>query len=268
MQKILKIGLILLVVLSSCKSKQKTAKTPLTTPQTELYTAEYVVNQVVKSQNDLSFVNISRAETNISFKGRNFYVISSVKVIKNQEIVISAAILGMEVLRVQIMPTSFYIFDKFNRQYCQSTYDDLTQMFGAEISYEIIENLLTNRIFTFSKTELKKAFSVVQLPEKYIIAENQKVGNFTHFFDILPIFLISATSLNEDANEILSVNYSDFNNTNGVIFPMKIELQANFKDRKLSANFDIKKIDINKKIEISPINIDRYKKVNFSNIIP
>ena len=275
MKKFLKIGLIILVVLSSCKSRQMATKTPLTTPQNQIQTAEYVVNQVLKSQNDLSFVNISRAETNISFMGRNFYVVSSVKIIKNQEIVISAAVLGMEVLRIHMLQTSFYIFDKFHRQYSQNSYGDLTQMFGTEISYQTIENLLTNRLFTLSDTdavservELQKAFSIVQLPEKYIIAAKQKAGTFTHFFDISPDFKILSTSLNEDSNEILAVNYSDFDNKNGVLFPMKIDVRANFKGRNLSANFDIKKIEINKKIEISPINIERYKKVELSSILP
>jgi len=268
MQKFLKIGLITLVVLTGCKSKQMTHKTPLTTPNTETHTAEYVVNQVLKSQNNLSFVNIAKAETNISFLGRNFYFISSVKIIKNQEIAISVAVLGLEVLRIQMLPSSIYIFDKFHRQYSQSSYDDLTKILGAEISYQIFENLLTNRLFTLSNTDLKKAFSIVQMPEKYILAEKQKTGTFTHFFDILPDFKISATSFNEDSSEVLAVNYSDFDSKNGVIFPMKIDLRANFKDKSLFANFDIKKIEINKKFEITPINIERYKKVNLSNILP
>jgi len=275
MQKFLKIGLILLVVLTGCKSKQMTNKTPLTTPQTEIHTAEHVVNQTLKLQSNLSFVNIARAETNISFLGRSFYFISSVKIIKNQEIVISVAVLGMEVLRIQMLPASIYIFDKFHRKYSQSSYDDLTKMFGTEISYQIFENLLTNRLFTLSETDaagkrvvLQKAFSIVQLPEKYILAANQKVGKFTHFFDISPDFKIMATSLNEDSNEILSVNYSDFDIKKGVLFPMKIDLRANLKGKGLSANFDIRKIEFNKKIEIAPINIERYTKVNLSNILP
>jgi len=268
MRKFFKISLIILVVLSSCKSKQMATKTPLTTPQNQTYTAEQVVSQVLKSQNDLSFVNISRAETNLSFMGRNFYVVSNVKIIKNQEIAISASVFGMEVLRVQMLPTSFYIFDRMNRQYSQSSYDDLTKMFGTEISYQTLENLLTNRLFTLSNTDLKKAFSIVQLPEKYILAAKQKAGTFTHFFDILPDFTISATSLNENSNEILAVNYSDFNVKNGVLFPMKINLRANFNNRHLSANFDIKKIEINKKFEIAPMNIERYKKVDLSKILP
>ena len=274
-RKFLKFGLIILVALSSCKTRPTSTKTPLTTPQNQIQTAEHVVNQVLKSQNDLSFVNISRAETKISVLGRNFYVVSNVKITKNQEIVISASILGFEIFRAQFLPASFYIFDKTNGQYSQSTYDDLTKMFGTEISYQVMENLLTNRLFTLSDTdavseraELQKAFSIVQLPEKYIIAAKQKAGTFTHFFDISPDFKILSTSLNEDSNEILAVNYSDFDNKNGVLFPMKIDVKANFKGKSLSANFDIKKIEINKKFETSPINIERYKKVDLNKILP
>jgi len=273
MQKIFKILLIILVVLiGGCKSRHITKKMQLTTPQTEIYSAEYVVNHLLKSQNNLSFINIIKAETNISFLGRNFYFISSVKIIKNQEIAISVAVLGMEVLRIQILPASIYIFDKFHRQYSQSSYDDLTKLLGVEISYHLFENLLTNRLFSVSNIDaangLNKAFSIVQLPEKYILAEKQKMGIFTHFFDISPDFKILATSLNEDANEILSVSYSDFDIKNGVLFPIKIDLRANFKTKSLSANFDIKKIEINKKFEITPINIERYKKVELSAILP
>jgi len=274
MQKFLKIGLILLVVLTGCKSRPTSTKAPLTTPQNQTVTAEHVVNQVLKSQNDLSFVNIAKAETNLSFMDRNFYVVSSVKIIKNQEILISVMVLGMEMLRIQMLPTSLYIFDKMNRQYSQSSYDDLTKMFGTEISYQIFENLLTNRLFMISnanageRVELQKAFSIAQLPDKYIIAAKQKAGTFTHFFDISPDFKILATSLNDDSSEILSVNYSNFDNKNGVLFPMKIDLRANFKGKGLFANFDIQKIEINKKFEIAPINIERYKKVELSSILP
>ena len=268
MQKFFKTGLIILVILSGCKSRQTAVKTPLTTAQNEVHTAEYVVDQIVKSQSDLSFINISRAETNIDFKGRSFYFVSSVKIVKNQEISISATVLGMEIAKIQLLPTSCYIFDKLHRQYSQISYEELSQMLGTEISYQILENLLTNRLFTFSETAPNKAFSIVQLPEKYILTEKKKAGNFTHFFDVLPDFKISTTSLNDDANEILSVNYSGFDIKNGVLFPMNISLKTNFKDKILFANFDIKKIEINKKFEISPIDISRYKKVNFSSIIP
>ena len=268
MQKFLKISLIILVALSSCKSRQMTTKTQLTTSKNETQTSEHVVNQIIKSQNDLSFVNISRAETNLTFLDRNFYVVSNVKIIKDQEIVIAVSVLGMEMFRVQMLPTSFYIFDKMNRQYSQSSYDDLTKMFGTEVSYKTFENLLTNRLFTLSDTDLQKAFSIAQLPEKYIIAEKQKSGTFTHFFDISPDFKILATSLNEYSKEVLAVNYSNFDIKNGVNFPMKIDLRANFKNKNLYVNFDIQKIEINKKIEISPINIERYKKVDLSKILP
>ena len=268
MQKFFKIGLIILVVLTGCKSRPTSTKHQITTPQNQIQTAEHVVNQVLKSQNDLSFVNISRAETNFSFNGRNFYVVSNMKIIKNQEIMISITVLGMEMARIQMLPTSFYIFVPSQRQYSQSSYEDISKMLGVEISYQVMENLLTNRLFTFSDIDMQKAFSIAQLPEKYIIAEKQKAGTFTHFFDISPDFKILSTSLNEDSNEILAVNYSDFDNKNGALFPMKIDVRANFKGKFLSAKFDIQKIEINKKIEIAPINIERYKKVDLSKILP
>ena len=257
-----------MVVLAGCKSRQIATKNLLTTPADKVYTAEHVVNQVVKLQKDLSFVNIARAETNISFNGRNFYVVSNIKMIKSKEIVVSISVaFGLEIFRVQILPSGLYIFDRFHRQYTQISYDDLTKMLGIKVSFNIIESLLTNRIFTFSDTDIDKAFSVVQLPDKYILAANQKVKNFTHFFDVLPDFLLSATALNDDSVEVLSVNYSNFNVKHNISFPMKIELRANLNEKNMVINFDIKKIEFNKKFEIAPLNISSYKKMDFTNFI-
>jgi hypothetical protein len=273
MKKNFKLGLIFLVVLLSCKNRQIVHKTPFMTPQNQTFTAEQVVNQVIRAQSELSFINITSAETTLSLDNKNFSLKCSVKIIEKQEITISVLpVLGVEMFRIQFKPTNFYVFDKLNRQYCEGNYEHLTALCNVEIFYEILENLLTNRLFTLSKESLKngfqKVFSVTQLPEKYILKENKKTGKFTHFFDILPDFVVSATSLNEEANEVLSVNYSDFDIKNRVLFPMKIDIKANFNSKRMNAVIDIRKIEINKKFEVAPLDISRYKKVDLKSILP
>jgi hypothetical protein len=274
MQKFLKIALILiLAIFFGCKSKQIVTKKPVSMPQNEINSAENIVNQIVKSQNELSFVNISNAEMILNVEGKSFSLRCNLKIIKNQEITLSILpILGIEMFRFHLKPNNFYIFDKLNRQYCENNYEYLNNILGVEISYQTIENLLTNRLFTLSQpgteNDLSKTFSVLQMPDKYILTENKRTGIFTHFFDILPDFVISATSLNENSNEVLSVKYSDFYIQNGALFPMKIDINSNFKTKKMTANIEIKKMEINKKFNITPIDISRYKKVICNNIIP
>ncbi|MDR0828686.1 MAG: DUF4292 domain-containing protein [Prevotellaceae bacterium] len=265
MKKNILLIIILTVALVGCKTRQKTQQ-PKQISQTEILSAENIVNQVLNQQNDISFVNIPNAEASLDYNGRKFAVKFVIKVVADKQILISVLpFLGIEMFKVELTPKKFFIYDKLYRQYCENSYDYLSQMFGTELSYSTVEALLLNRLFTIdnsSKNALKRAFSSMQLTDKYVLTANKKTNNLEHRFEISPDFKISGTFLNQNTLDVVSLQYSDFDIKNGVLFPMTYDAKVVSATKNLNVNFTIKKIEINKEFEISATDISRYQKVD------
>ncbi|MDR1543569.1 MAG: DUF4292 domain-containing protein [Prevotellaceae bacterium] len=273
MKKYIYISAIIMIALTGCKTKQNTTKpAPISTSNEQTLTAENIVNQVINQQKEISFVNISNAETSLNYNEKNVNVKFSIKIVKDKDITISVLpLLGIEMFRLQLTPKKFYIFDRLHRQYCENNYDIFKENFGTEISYETIEALLLNRLFSLNgveKSVLKKAFTAEQKTEKYLLKSVKKVENFEHRFEISPDFKITGTFLNQNSLDAVSLNYSNFEAKNGIVFPQKIDAKIVSPTHNLNVVFDIKKMELNKAFEMSETDLSRYTKVDCSTILP
>ncbi|MDR2684830.1 MAG: DUF4292 domain-containing protein [Prevotellaceae bacterium] len=271
MKKYIYITAVFVFALTGCKTKQRTS---LSYPQTtgkEILSTETIINQILNQQSDISFANISNAEALVNYNGKNLNIKLSIKIITGKEISISILpILGIEMFKVQLMPKKFYIFDKLNRQYCENAYDCFSYALGAAASYSTIEALFLNRLFTIDsdgKEAFKKAFTTDQKPDKYLLQAIKKVKNLEHSFEVSPDFKITGVFLNQKPLDAVSLNYSNFDIKNGVLFPMKFDIKTVFANLNASVNFEIKKMEINKEFETSTLDISHYQKVDCRNIL-
>jgi hypothetical protein len=258
---------IVLVVLSSCRSKQNIKHSATMTTPVKALSAQEVVMQTIMANNEIKNINISSADAVFNQNGKSFSVKFNIKIIRDKEIVISISpILGVELCRIQIKPDYFYIFYKLQRSYCMNNYEQLSSELGMEISYKSIEALLLNQLFTLSKQDMDSVFIIEQAKEKFVL-KSMLNNNIIHTFDILPDYTISTTNLKHTDSYNISVNYSNFEIIDRIKFPQTFT----FKMISPKALFDlmlyVKKMEINdKKLEISNIDISRYSKIDCNNL--
>jgi len=264
MKKIYLLIFLLIILLSGCKTRQLAVKPKNTgTPTTQILTTQNIVNQIDNANKEIRTLNISNAEALFTKDGKTQSVRISVRIIKDKEINISILpILGVEMFRIQLIPQRFYVFDKLNRRYCENSYNFLSDIAQTNITFETIQALLTNKLFSLTKEKnIAQAFVSQQVNDKFILASKEQVKEYSHIFQISPDYMIFSTSLNRFSNDLVSVNYLMFSLVDKVIFPLSMEVDANFPANRFNLKINVKKIAINQKLEINSIDFQRYTKV-------
>jgi hypothetical protein len=268
MKKYVCIALAIVVIgLSGCKPKQTGKRAEQTTTPVKALSAQEVVSQTIIANNEIKNINIANAEAMFNQNGKPLSIRFNIKIVKGKEIAVSVSpILGVELYRIQIKPDNFYIFDKLHRSYCESNYKQLSSELGMEVSYNTIEALLVNQLFTLSNRELGNAFSVEQLTEKFVL-KSMLNNNIMHTFDILPDYTISATNLKRTDYYDISVNYDNFEIVDKVKFPQAVDIKMISPKALIDLKLYIKKIKINDKdLEIGNIDISRYSRAECTNL--
>ncbi|MDR3327688.1 MAG: DUF4292 domain-containing protein [Prevotellaceae bacterium] len=261
---------VILLGLTGCRTRHNAQQQTSSTTTLQSLTVENIVNQTIKSQGEFSNINISNCEALLTNNGKSFSVRVNIKIIKDKDIVISILpILGVEIFRLQLTPQRFYVFDKFNRQYCENTYENLSRELRTDISFKNLQALLTNQLFTLSGEDTISGFNIIQFAEKYILTEKQNIKNMTHQFEISPDFSVISTSLTTKSSDLVRVEYNNFDIVNKVKFPQTMILKVNFDKFKIDFELNIKKMIINdKNTEINQIDISRYSRQECTKLLP
>lgn len=87
----------------------------------------------------------------------------SVRLWKNELVVLSAQVFGVEMARIEATPDSIWAFDKMNRRYTSLSYNDLGTIANKKINYKTIQELALKPIeedqmkmeFTHGKHQVK-----------------------------------------------------------------------------------------------------------------
>ncbi len=70
----------------------------------------------------------------------------SVRLWKNELVVLSAQVFGVEMVRIEATPDSIWAFDKMNRRYTSLSYNDLGEMVNKKINYKTIQEFASKPI--------------------------------------------------------------------------------------------------------------------------
>lgn len=270
MKKTYLIILLAVLAVSGCRTKYTSMKTTnTTTPASHTLTVKEIVKQHSASNSEILFLNISDAEAKYKNEEKNYSVKMTIKIIKDKEINISVfPLLGIELFRLRFTPERFYVFDKFNRQYCDNSYQYFSKMLKTEISYKDIEALLTNKLFSLDhNNSIDEAYTSTQLEDRFLLTSKQNFNNYKHIFELSPDYMLFSTILKDIATNALKVDYSMFKVINKILFPTTIELKTDLPKDNFELKIDVKKIEINKPFETNSVDFDRYSKVECSQIL-
>ena len=264
--------LILLLTISfvGCRPKYSAAKiNNTTTPKTQTLTVKDIVSQYRGANTEIQFLNLSDAAIEYTNDTKSYYVSAKMQIIKGKEISISIfPMLGIELFRLKFTPERFYIFDKLNRQYCDNSYQYLSKMLKAEVSYGMIESLLTNNIFSIApNSNIDDSYVSTQMADKFILASKPDSNMYKHIMEISPSYTLTAMSVVQNMSQLIRVDYADFKIIDKTTFPTVIEAKTSLPTDNFRLKINIKKIEINKPFEIGTVNIGRYTKVQCSQII-
>lgn len=253
--------LLLVALMPSCKSKQ-TAKLSSET------LLNYTVTQVLQQQPQFQTINISKMDVVAVYGTQQLSFRATIKAATDSLLVFSVQpLLGVEMFRVEFTPTSFLIVDKWNRKYTENSYEFLRYKLGVDFNFTILQALLFNQLFVLDGTVSPQQFVVEMEPEEPITLVHLGKNIIQRFELVDKQLSVAKAELIAEKGRLTST-YSDHRLQNGVRFPMAINFSMQIAGKNGTITSQVSRLDFNQPFEYTSINLERYEKVAFSNIIP
>lgn len=247
-------------------------------------------NKLLKNieSNELEYNTLFAKRLDVSLtegKGSNSFK-ASLKIQRDSFIQVSVtAPLGIEVARVLLTKDSIKFVDIFHKKYFLSGYDYFYDKFDAYISYDCIQKILTNTFFNFEDCgglgknkkykldRVEAGYELSTVEEKALSRKIKKLYKKRRknkdFVLILQKILIdpqifrplsmSVEDVEEDTG--VSVNYGNFENFSGKVFPEKITFDLFSDHNKTSLELKFQKIEFDVPVESNLRISSKYKRI-------
>jgi hypothetical protein len=254
--KIYRVLLILIVLITSCKSSK-------TIVVNSVVAKPMSVNNVTKKHVETGFdKNTLDAKLKVSFEDnynkQNLTV--KLRIDKDKIIWLNATYAGVLVARAKITPNSVSYYEKLNKTYFSGNFELLQNILGTEVNFTQLQNLLLGQTI-FDLNDQKYSYELnnnahLLLPEKQNVL-------FDVLFWINPIhFKLDKQELKGE-NQLLKVDYSNYAIIEGEVFPKNIEIRAKEKEKFTNIDIEYRSVIFNKSIS-TPFTIPKgYKQVVF-----
>ncbi len=281
----------LTLTMVSCDQKNKgknkndkTSTTTVTTPgkTTEPTKPDTIVSTVpvapivkgcLATETPFKVINISKMETRVNMGSKQLSLNCGVKIFKDQLIEISIRpIMGVEMYRVHLTPQKFAIFDKFNKVYCENTYDYLRYEYALPFTYEDVEALFLGHLFTFDEgvvgQAMKNSFTADATDSTFTLVAVNPVDKYTHRFEMNSDYFITKTALAGKTTDVFSVDYADYAKVRNVQLPHAIKMTYAHGVKPSTITFSMQKVNVDDKSQPTVIDYSRYTKQNCSKLLP
>lgn len=222
---------------------------------------------------DYSNILIKRAVVSIESNDKKKKFSSVIKINKDSIIWMSVrAPLGIEVLRIMFTNDSVKILDKLHKSYLVEDYNYINQLFNLELNYDIIQAILTKRLFEYKKENKKpfvKKFKGYSVGPYYAFTyykarkkifkkiKKEKIEKLDKYKDLIhQSFTIHPKSfavMKVNVNEILSdrqltIVYDNFEFLDILNLPRIIKFNLTGEDMELLGTIKLNKITLNTKL--------------------
>ena len=275
--------IILLILVSSCKSSSKLIK-----DNQDLYNSKYFKlssinkNKLLTNIEDNSFVYnslfIKRMDISFFENEKNTRLKGYMMIQRDSFIQISlTAPLGLEVARILLTPDSVKFVNSYNKKYFIGDYDYINNKYSLPLDYKSIQNILTNNMFVMSDSKLKYSIkeneNYYQLTSIYNLHLNSDIKQLNNNKSILKLLhsnlvdkekfkLYSTNIADVDGNMNLKLNYDNFVEIDKFVNPYKLLFTLEFKDYKIKFNLNYDRVEYNVPIKSNFRIPSKYKKIS------
>jgi len=264
-QKIILYSVLVLLVLSSCKTTRLVSK-PTVSKTTAV---SQVIEQVKKVQPQFITANVSKMSLAFHVNEREVNVSAVCKIKKDTAIFVSIQpFMGIELFKAELMPDSIKVFDKMNHKYYVTDYGFFNNRFGVDVDYYSLQALLSAQFFCVGKKEAipdSCKLNTLTSGATNIEFSSEKMLQHT---EVSPLNFIQKVVLKaKNTDYQLQTDYLDYTVVNGVNFPQKIALQATNQKTKATCDFSILRVEFNTDIKLTPTNPDRYSRGDIDQLL-
>jgi len=242
MKHFLKILIVILLVVTSCKTNKSVTDTNAITN----ISAKKIINNHYSNIFNQKTVN---AKINAKYSNHKTSVGFSIKLRleKDKTIWMSATKLGFPVAKAKITPTRVIYYEKLNKTYFDGDFSLLSKWLGAELDYNKVQNILLGQAVLNLKRGKYNSIvdnNLYQLSPK---KENELFGIL--FFMNSDNFKLNKQEIrNPEKKQLLSVSYPNYNEIKGEQFPKNINIRATDNKNLTTINMEYRSVEFNNKL--------------------
>lgn len=279
--------LVVLFLAGCCLVSCRSVKTTVVHKEIPAITEGKLMKNILTEVPDYQTLFARRIDISLTKEKDTKSFRASLKIKKDEFIQVSVmAPLGIEVARVLLTPDSVKFVDMFHKKYFLSDYNYFTEKFDVLVGYDCFQKILTNMFFDIENCsglkEKEKKYKLERTPAGYELstveakALSRKIRKLykkrrknKDFVLILQRILIDAETFRplsmsvEDVEEELgvSVDYQDFKEFSGVLFPEKINFKFFTAESKTNVELRFSKLEFNTRVEPNFRISSKYKRI-------
>jgi hypothetical protein len=256
--------MLLILLTASCKSTKKIVEI-----QPKVEEKEIIAVNIMAVAHEKNFFNAQtlEAKADVAYDDGDTSQNVDVKIRMEKDKIIwmSGTLMGIPLVKIMITPTKIRFYEKINKTYFDGDFSLLKQVFGVEMDFNQIQNLLLAQAFFPLKD------GIIEKPEGqnfWLIPKKQNPK-----FDVF--YLLNSANyklVSQEAklpnNETFKVSYPTYFNKGNQIIPKNILIESNQKAQKIKINLEFRNVELNQKLSF-PFEIpDGYEKLDFSKVKP
>ena len=266
--------LMTIVTLSACHSTKKIAEKQIDNNVSipKVASTAEIIKTLQKSEPKFSTANASKMSIDINLKEHEYSVSAACQMITDSAVYLSVMpVLGIELFKLELTPSKFIVIDKLNRRYYEETYDYVKTQFGVTVSFQNIQSLISNRLFLIERSNYSPedfTWKDNQSKSLTLVSKNEKTEQETVISPELLNRISDLIIKSAAYNSVITINYSDFQQSETILFPNKIFLKAEQNGVKKAAfDFEIQKIRFNEPLTLKPTNLSKYTRGDINSLL-
>ena len=255
MKQISKILILILVVVTSCKTnKSITDASTITTISTK---------KIIKNHYNNNFHQQTvLAKLSAKYNGKKTSATVNIKlrIEKDKTIWMSASKFNFTLAKVKITPNRVVYYEKLKRTYFDGDFSLLSKWLGTELDFEKVQNILLGQaVLNLKKGKYNSTIS----ENSYQLSPRKENELFGILFFMNPEnFELNKQEIrNQEKQQLLSVSYPKYNKVKGEQFPKNINIRATDNKNLTTINIEYRSVEFNKKLTF-PFSIPKgYKEI-------
>lgn len=212
-----------LILLLSCKSKQKLVAPETTTTATTNVTVSNILKNHYALKRDFKTAYF-KAAVDYTDPKQSLGLSADIRIKKDEIILVSVKMLGITMAKAMITPTQVRYYEKLNSQYFEGDYKTLSDWLGTELDFQKVQNMLIGQ----AMDDLNKGSYSLGNEDNSPKLEDTSKGNFSKAFVFDPSnFSLKRQEIKQQTPERkLLVNYSDYKFYPECVLPMQLVIFA------------------------------------------
>lgn len=265
-QKYILVVLLFTLLFVGCKSSKRiiTQSEKESIEVNRQFSPADMVVQLQKNQPAYETAKVNKMSINLRLKDREMEVKAICSIVSDSAMHISIQpFFGIELFKVEMTPSSLLIIDKANRKFYESSYGIFDNQFGIYVSYDVIQSLISNRLFVAGK----RGFS----PNDFSWSKDAREtkNSLLVWFDKMNQEVKIDLGLGRISNVMLKSNdegyqmetlYSNFRNFNGTVFPSSIDISAVGHNQVYAFHFMIEDAVFDVPVVMQSTNLSKYSR--------